>query len=470
VLAAASGSRRKKATLPQDQRDVAGATIARPTRTAMTRMSDNEHPPGSLLAKDTTPTWEMELLISGVTVFALLQLAGLLDQAYLALRPKLDVDWDSLTRLLFAYSKMSVLTLAVAFVLHLILRAHWIALVGMNSIYPDGVRWDRLKIGAIKQRLIEQRGITLVNRIEAADNRSSIVFALGVTFALTLACLALLVSLGFAISALLVRLLDWPWLMPNGTFAVVALVALPYALAHLLDRGFGKRLGADGRTARAIAWIYRAYARVGYGSDNNSTLTLLQSHVGERKVFALTLVSILFIAAIVMGQLALQQGRFSIGDYANWPDAELGAVDSVIDQHYRDQAGQTDALLPSIDSMFPRGDYLSLIVPFNPRRHPALLAETCPGIWQAADTFSQRQPLLECMAQLQQLTVDGQAQQMLTPRFYSDPRTAQQGMLMVVPIRNLGAGEHVLGLKRPLAANGDKSDPGRARYQIAFWK
>ena len=123
-------------------------------------MSDNEHPPGSLLAKDTTPTWEMELLISGVTVFALLQLAGLLDQAYLALRPKLDVDWDSLTRLLFAYSKMSVLTLAVAFVLHLILRAHWIALVGMNSIYPDGVRWDRLKIGAIKQRLIEQRGIT----------------------------------------------------------------------------------------------------------------------------------------------------------------------------------------------------------------------------------------------------------------------------------------------------------------------
>ncbi len=186
-------------------------------------MSDNEHPPGSLLAKDTTPTWEMELLISGVTVFALLQLAGLLDQAYLALRPKLDVDWDSLTRLLFAYSKMSVLTLAVAFVLHLILRAHWIALVGMNSIYPDGVRWDRLKIGAIKQRLIEQRGITLVNRIEAADNRSSIVFALGVTFALTLACLALLVSLGFAISALLVRLLDWPWLMPRrtGTFRLV---------------------------------------------------------------------------------------------------------------------------------------------------------------------------------------------------------------------------------------------------------
>ena len=44
------------------------------------------------LPNRTTPTWEVELLISGVAVFAMLQLPGLLDDAVMALEPRLGVD------------------------------------------------------------------------------------------------------------------------------------------------------------------------------------------------------------------------------------------------------------------------------------------------------------------------------------------------------------------------------------------
>ncbi len=44
------------------------------------------------LPQHTTPTWEVELLISGVAVFAMLQLPGWLDNQLFALMPRLDSD------------------------------------------------------------------------------------------------------------------------------------------------------------------------------------------------------------------------------------------------------------------------------------------------------------------------------------------------------------------------------------------
>lgn len=436
-------------------------------------MSESENPPGSSIPRHTTPTWEMELLISGVSVFAMLQLPGLMDQAYLALSPRLDQDWEGFSLLLFTYSKMSVLILSAAFVLHLALRGYWIALVGMNSIYPDGVVWDRLKLGPIQRRLIERRSISMADRIESADNRASIVFALGITMAQIMVALVLVLSAGFIISAPLSWMLGWDWGFRNGSFLLIAMLILPYAIAHFFDRRIGARLLPEGWIARAISKIFSAYSRFGYGSDTNPTMKLLQSHVGARKVFAATFFAILLVSLFATGQLILQQKSIGLGDYALWPGASLGKVDSVIDQHYRDQSGEDNSLLPTIDSMFPSGNYLSLIVPFNPKRHPALLAAACPEAWETATNPEQRAALLDCMGQLQELQLDGQPLQSLPLHYYSDPRTEQHGMLIVVPIGNLAAGEHSLSLNRAQAIDREDLEDREQkshRYQIAFWK
>lgn len=433
-------------------------------------MSQSENPTSSSIPSHTTPTWEMELLISGVTVFAMLQLPGLMDQAYLALSPRLDQDWEALSRLLFTYSKMSVLILSAAFVLHLSLRGYWVALVGMNSIYPDGVVWDRLKVGSIQRRWIERRGISMADRIESADNRASIVFALGVTMALTMIGLVLFVAAGFAIAAPLSWMLGWDWGFRNGSFLLIGMVTLPYALAHFFDQRFGARLSPEGWSARAISKVFSTYSSLGYSSDTNPTMKLLQSHVGARKVFAATFIAVMLVAFFATGQLILQQTSINLGAYALWPEAIIGADDSVIDQHYRDQSGEDNFLLPTIDSMFPSGGYLSLIVPFNPKRDPGLLAAACPEAWQTAHASAQRGPLLDCMTRLQELQLDGQVMQPLAPHYYTAPRTGQHGMLIVIPIGNLAVGEHSLSLNRAQAVDRDDRNGKPDRYQIAFWK
>ena len=96
----------------------------------MQGMTDREDP--HVLSRRTTPTWEVELLISGVAIFAMLQLPGWLDDAMFALEPRLTDNWRTVTLLFYAYAKSAAIVLATTFVLHLLLRAQWIALIGMH--------------------------------------------------------------------------------------------------------------------------------------------------------------------------------------------------------------------------------------------------------------------------------------------------------------------------------------------------
>src|SRR5690606_17387470 len=139
------------------------------------------------LSRRTTPTWEVELLISGVAVFAMLQLPGWLDDRMFALEPRLDEDWRIVLALSYFYAKSAAVVLAATFAMHLMLRAQWIALVGVHSVYPQGIRLDRLRMGPIQRSIETERQGTTEAAIERADNRSSVAFAIGVSVALIIA-------------------------------------------------------------------------------------------------------------------------------------------------------------------------------------------------------------------------------------------------------------------------------------------
>ena len=56
-------------------------------------MSESGTEPVDQLPKHTTPTREVELLISGVAVFAMLQLPGWLNDRLMFLLPRLEDSW-----------------------------------------------------------------------------------------------------------------------------------------------------------------------------------------------------------------------------------------------------------------------------------------------------------------------------------------------------------------------------------------
>src|SRR5512147_2914077 len=78
--------------------------------------------PGGLLRVpgDTTPTWELEMLVSGAVLVGLVQVAPVIDEAWSGLLPRLATRAASMAGgLAYALVKGSLYALLVTFVVHL---------------------------------------------------------------------------------------------------------------------------------------------------------------------------------------------------------------------------------------------------------------------------------------------------------------------------------------------------------------
>ena len=175
-------------------------------------MSDNNPPPSSQLTSDekdklrelTTQSWNLELAISGVAMFAILQLPDLLESMFSYLRYNYMTHTDGAAAMLpsLAYSliRATCHVLFVAFLANFVMRAFWVGLVGLLAVFPSGIRYDRIPFTTpySQQRLSDELG-PLDRYILWLDKRCNIVFALAFQFVFFLIVIAVLYMLGLLI-------------------------------------------------------------------------------------------------------------------------------------------------------------------------------------------------------------------------------------------------------------------------------
>lgn len=411
------------------------------------------------LPRQTTPTWEVELLISGVAVFAMLQLPGLLDDALFALAPRFEPQWAAPMQMMYLYLKSAAVILAITFSFHLLLRAHWIALVGMHSVFPAGARKDRLRMGPI-QRGVEER--SAANRdvvVDRADNRATVVFAVGVAMATILVTLSLLVVLLFGLASLLLRATGLQ--VENSLlFSLAALlVAGTFGIARFVDRRLGAKLAPDGRVARVLAAIFGFYRRIGFG-NGNSVMALVSSHGGERRTVLLTFAVFLPVMFSVMFGIGAMARPERLGSYALFPaDAPPGAM---LEAAHYDSLRQPsrDPAVPYVQDPVVVGPYLRLVVPFLPGADDAAMRRTCPDAADAAAA-------LACLQALHPVSIDGKPVEGLRYDAGSDTRTARPALVAMIDVRGLARGRHELRVARTEArALAD----GETEHVIPFWR
>lgn len=131
----------------------------------------------------TNQSWNLELAISGVAMFAIIQWPDLLDSIFSYIQYNfLNNSPDFSGRLpAMAYSlfKAASYMLFMAFLGNFILRAFWVGLVGLQAVFPEGIQYDRLPMstGYTQKRLAEELG-PLDRYILWLDKRSNVLFAL----------------------------------------------------------------------------------------------------------------------------------------------------------------------------------------------------------------------------------------------------------------------------------------------------
>jgi hypothetical protein len=399
----------------------------------------------------------------------MLQLPGLLDDAVMALEPRLGVDLRQILLLSYIYAKSAAVILATTFVIHLFLRARWIALVGMHSVHPDGIRLDALNLGPIQREVEASIDTPIPDRIERADNLATTVFAIGVMLATMLVGIALAATSIYGVGAF-VSSLGYGDLSPITTMiALFAILMAPFTLLVLFDRHLVARLPAESRWRRVARSLFRAYTRIGFSRSGNSIMALLASHGGDRKAVLLT-TSVMFLALAGSGtSLAMLRKPELFGNYAQFPRIETGAIETA---HYDDQRDAArDGATPYIQSSIIVGPYLKLVVPYRPRFDDPAMRRECPLV-DATPADAAARARLACLQRIRGVTLDGKPIADLPYEIASDPRTERPALLAMIDVRDLPRGRHELRIARPLRTDRERKtdDPDPGFDAIPFWR
>jgi hypothetical protein len=434
--------------------------------------ADTTPPPADAnqLPRRTTPTWEVELLISGAAVFAMLQLPGWLDDHFFALMPRLALELSEALLVIYTYLKSATLILALTFAAHLALRAHWIAMVGLHSVYPDGVLWERLQMGPVQREMSQRRADTAEEVIERADNRATVVFAFGTMAATVLFVLGLFACVVLVATVTLNTIGHFHIKAFHAFFGVLILTLLPMILAICTDFAFGRHLPRGGRMRRALEAIFGVYWRAGV-LRGFSTMNVMTSQGGQRRMMLLIAAIFMTVMAGVSVYSAMETSARPFGSYALFPNFGIDSARRVDAAHYGDRRNSAHgATVPFVQSVLVTGAYLKLVVPYQPTRDDPALQRNCPAARTAHDGGARAAVLLDCLTRLHAVSLDSKPLASLRYDAASDPRTGRPALQAMIDVRALAPGRHELRVARAPAPPGDHNKRDKATaYTIPFW-
>jgi hypothetical protein len=426
---------------------------------------------------DTSPTWELELLISGAVLFALFQIPGMLSSFFARVEPQTTSTMATVLFFVQMYVKAIVYALIASFVVHLIGRAYWVGLVGLHSVFPKGTRWENFKSGPVTLEVYRSRLVSLPEIISKTDNFCSVIFSFAFLLVLLFAFTVLLTGvfglIGYGVSHLI------GGVRADDVFLILAtvMVLIP-AVASFVDRRFGASLGpnARGLLRRVIVFSYRGTAQ---GVISPIFVPLL-TNVGRKKIRLVFFGSLFGILLVVAAERLARSGQLSVNSYDYFGSSDRYGVNYRFYENQR-SADEVYGRLPSIQSDIVTGTYVKLFIPYVPRRHNPMVAGICPslkpvqerGLQLGADRAipdSLAMAVLQCLARIHAVTLDGAPRPDLQFRFYEHPESGIKGILTYIPADSLARGQHVITVQQVPSFEGKSAGRPLAPWVIPFWR
>lgn len=411
-------------------------------------------------------TDELELIISGISLLALLALPGWLFEHWARLEVHAEGQRHLLISLAFQLASGLSMTLAGAFLLHLAVRAYWVGLIGLKAAFPAGIRWDAIRsVGPITRDYHRRTIVDLDAAIDAADQAASIVFALVSLVALSVLWLGALLSMLTLLAMGIARLLGWG-AEPAGEIGAYVFVLLSLGIVFptlLLDSAWLARV----RPMPVAPWrrrLVEALVRLQrLLFAQRLVLPVQLSLESNLPRWTFSAVFLLLIACtLVLGSVqekAVRQFAL-IASYDYFADAD--ADDGLRSAHYeslRSSAHDALARVPLIPSDLVADGHLRLFLPYLPDRDNAVLRQRCA---QSAER-AQRQ---SCLAGLWQVTLDAVPVDLAGFVLAERRDIGQRGLQGYLSLAGLAPGRH------ELRVGWNAGGPAAAKpveYRIPFW-
>ena len=434
----------------------------------------------------TSPTWELELFLSGAFVFATFQLPGLIERLYVTLDPHAT---DAMGIVLFMgalYGKAIAFTLMTMFLVHLIARAYWVALLGLQSVFPRGINWPQMNVGPIGKDLYQTSAPRMSRIIASLDNVCSVVFSVGLLIVFVFLFSTLFLAAAGALAYGMAVAFNDGQRTKAFFYAILSVFLVVTVGGVVIDRRYGARLAPSSRAYRAVRGVLRVSYEMNLMRLTGPIMWTLMTNVGRRRATILMYIAIFGLVIVSAADRLVEANVLSINSYDYFGTSRSHEVAFRFYENQR-EPGKTYPRSPSIQSDIIRDPYVRLFIPYSPRRHNAVIARDCPGMKPlqsrglrfGGDNYmadSVTAPVLACIAKIHSVTLDGVPRRDLEFSFYQQPVSGLKGVITYIPAESLSRGRHVIGvlpvppIRMPTDSVALRNAEWKKPTQIPFWR
>lgn len=395
-------------------------------------------------------SWQAELLISGATIFSLLSLPE-------KILPYINVLYIQSSELSFWFILMISLYLfiglygmIICFVIHFFIRSLWIALLGLNSVYPDGIKikpYGLLTEGTM--RLVKEEFPDIAAFNQKLDRIGSLMFSIAAFVVMMLTAINVILLVVFGIFALLVKFFpqvtDSLWIIGVVLYALLLLFGMAVPFMRKLKLRDEEKL--DKLQFKITKVMGKIVYHIFYYPVNYIVNTLV-TNFSFKYAFAF-IIMVPMLAGIVPASISLQK---TVGD--EFSNRNFPFFDSYASRYksfnYEDELTKSYVMSPIIPSKVISAKQMSIFIPHIYREQIALEKKfgniEIPSEREKRDDAYQRK--LNQHNAFNQIYINDIKYDSLAFKFHTHKRTNQKGVLTYIPTEHFMEGENLLSIKK----------------------
>ena len=402
--------------------------------------------------------WNAELIVSGIIIYGLFLINS--ESDYFA--DKIGSITGNIS--LVAFFKLLVgvfFVLLFNFIIHLLLRAYWIGVIGLNSTYQEGIKFEKLnytdsyiKKNKKKYNSLETYSAKLDDLCSQLFSFSFLVFLICTSF-LIIAIIPITILQLFDSELNIIRFIYYLYFVLSGIFFI-----------DLFTGGFFRKF-------KYLYFVYRPiysfYSLISLEFIYRPIYLTFISNTSKLKLTSL-LISF-FIFSIFGGTYIRDLGSSKYLNDLKFYNYDFSDEDrSLISSSYSYRNISNIGAAFSIDKdVYENDDFLKLFIKFGSTYYFANLKEISE-LNKTNKSIQRDSAFLELIVKSQKLKIDNDyllEDSLVFNQFYIDYNTNTKGIMSLVNLNSLSKGHHTLELE--FSKKVRETSPDIKSKKIHFW-
>jgi len=385
-------------------------------------------------------TDELELIISSLTIFALFSVPSWLFDKIADIYTHLSTSLAIASTAGITLVAGTSFGLAACFVVHLMARAYWVGLIGLRTVFPDGINWSKTPgLGPLSRQYYRDTLPDLDTVIQNTDKLASSLFAVISMLTLSVLWFGTILTVILVVSgAVGARFgLTNAGMVIGTTVLLIVFLGIPI-IVYLLDRQLASRVPRL-RDSRIFAGLVRFLSRIaGFAYPQRLVRPVqltLQSNTRPVAFFIALTLSMIVIVAVGSTRTAAWRNFTVSGEFRYLDTAQV--QEGFRSTYYEDMPSPLDRLRgwPRIDSFNQNSSFVRLFLPYHPVRDNLVLDQFCGRAEEAPDR-------LACLRRLWTVGIDGKPVSMANFESAERADLGMRGLIGLVPLTGLEPGLH----------------------------